>query len=113
MATKDYSSINTNRVYDQLNQATDETPAKKRKSRKTYTEEEAKQFKMDGTTSGKKGVKRDRINMAFAPDVYDFIKVMSRITGLSMTEFVNVSLRSYMKDHDDIYKQAIAIREKL
>lgn len=112
MATKDFSNVNTDRVFDQLQDATDSKPAGKGR-RKTYTKEEAEQLKMEGRTSGRKGVKMSRINMAFTPDVYDFIKTMSRVTGMTITDFTNTAMRTYIKEHGELYKQAIKIRNSL
>ena len=64
-------------------------------------------------TSGHKGVKLPRVNLAFAPDVYEYIKTMSRVRGENMTVFVNLALRQYMNDHRELYDKAIEFREAL
>ncbi len=138
MAKKDFSQVNTGRVYDTITEATAEPETvetikaqeeqeqntvnvthdkqgtkQKRGPRRTYTEAEAAEIKQTGKTTGKKGVKMDRINMAFAPDLYDFIQVMSRVTGQSMTDFVNLIVRKYMNDHRELYDKAIEFRNSL
>ena len=40
-------------------------------------------------TQGRKGKRLPRINMAFTLENYEFLRVHSRINGLTMTEYVN------------------------
>lgn len=40
-------------------------------------------------TQGKKGRKLPRINMAFTPENYEFLRMYPRMNGLTMTEYVN------------------------
>lgn len=109
MAKKDFSDMQTTSIYGSINEATQGT----RKQRKEYTEEEAKEFANNLQTSGRKGVKLPRINLAFAPDVYDYITTMSRVRGENMTQFINHVLKQYMQDHMDIYEKAIEFRNSL
>ena len=51
--------------------------------------------------------------MAFTPDNHEFIKVMSKISGNTMTEFTNLVVKRYREEHPEIFKQAKAIIEKL
>ena len=127
MAKKDFSAINTDRVYNTIAQATAEEPEtpdtqeaqetqgnrRKYKARKEYTEQEAAEYLMDGSTSGRKGVKMPRINMAFYPDVYEYIQTMSRVRGESLTAFINLAIRQHMRDHGELYKKAIEFRNSL
>ena len=85
----------------------------KRKERKTYNEQEAAYYTGDMKSKGRKGLHLPRINLAFAPDVYDYIRTMARVSGMSFTEFVNMILRQHMKEHEDKYKQAIEFRNSL
>ena len=114
---KDFSTVNTGRVYDAIAEATAEPAAqevqKKRKPRRGYTEQEAQEFLKDMKTTGRKGLKLPRINLAFAPDIYDYIQTMSRVRGESLTEFVNVALLQHMEDHKDLYNKAIEFRNSL
>ena len=64
-------------------------------------------------TSGHKGVKLPRINLAFAPDVYEYIQIMSRVRGDNLTAFVNLALRQHMKEHGDLYEKAKEFRDAL
>lgn len=117
MAKKDFSKVNTGRVYDAIAAATAEQEPQEaqetRKERKTYTEEEAAEFLRTGRTSGRKGVKLPRINLAFLPDVYEYIQIMSRVRGESMTDFVNIALRQHMEEHHELYDKAIEFRNSL
>ena len=40
-------------------------------------------------TQGRKGKKLPRINMAFSQDNLEYLRLISRIEGVSMTEYVN------------------------
>ena len=77
--------------------------------RKTYSEEEAAAYIAAGETSGRKGLEKPRMNMAFYPEVYDFIRVSARASGQTMTEFVNNILKHFMAEHQEVYQQAKAI----
>lgn len=125
MAKKDFSQVNTGRVYDTIAAATAEPEQevqevqeiqeteKKRKPRKEYTAQERLNFIQEMKTAGRKGVKLPRINLAFAPDVYEYIQIMSRVRGESMTDFVNIALRQHMEEHRDLYDKAIEFRNSL
>lgn len=51
---------------------------------------------MQMKTQGKKGMKAARINMAFAPDTYKYVKIVSKAKGITITEFVNQIIRQHM-----------------
>lgn len=89
-----------------------EAPAAQ-KTRKTYTQEEAKKYLEEMRTTGRKGLKLPRLNMAFVPDIYEYINVMSRVRGESMTQFVNAVLRQHMEEHQDIFDKALEFRKML
>lgn len=129
MSGKDFSkAATTGRIYSAIQEATAE-PAQEinkaqeaqeaqekpagRKPRRTYSEQEAAEIMQSLKTSGRKGLALPRINLAFAPDIYDFVKTMSRVRGETMTEFINFVLRQYMDDHGDIYERAIEFRNSL
>lgn len=111
MATKkvDFTQ-NANKVQTTIAEATGKEQVKERK---TYSPEEAAQFLAELKTAGRKGVKLPRINMAFAPDLYDYVRTMSKVTGQTLTEFVNLIVRQYMLEHSDLYEQAKAFRDSL
>lgn len=119
-AKKDFSKVNVNPVYDLIAEAT-EAPAasdkpggkKGYKPRKTYTEEEAAEALESLHTSGLKGVKLPRINLAFTPANYEFIKIMAQVRGQNLTEFVNDVLQQARDNNADLYQQAINFRNSL
>lgn len=121
MARKDFSEVKTDRVYNTIAEATQDTQEtqeaqetiQKPKERRKYTAEERKAFQMERKTAGRRGVKLERINMAFMPDVYQYISIMSRVRGESMTDFVNIALRESMEAYSDLYEKAIAFRDAL
>ena len=122
MGEKDFSGIDAGRMYNAIHEATAE-PAQEAqevqetkrqyKPRREYTEQEKQQYMQQGKTTGRKGLKMPRINLAFAPDIYEYIQIMSRVTGQSMTDYVNTIVRQYMEDHQDIYKKAVEFRNSL
>lgn len=120
MAKKDFSGIITDRVYNTIAQATAETepqeqaPAEpEKKPRKEYTEEEANFYRLKGKTAGRKGAALPRINMACYPDVYDYIQVMSRVTGDTISNFINTIIRSHMENHRELYDTAKEFKKQL
>lgn len=77
-----------------------------------YEEQEAQEVQYDNTistkrtisqedaergTQGRKGYKMPRINMAFEPEVHEWVKKTSRQEGVSMTDFVNQILKKEKK----------------
>ena len=114
MAKKqDYSKINTGNIYsDAIAEATQEKQGKY-KERKTYDAQEAAEYANKLNTSGRKGLKLPRVNLALAPDMYDYVKTMSKASGLTYTEFIDRILRDHKEKHGDAYNKAVEIRESL
>ena len=108
MAKKDFAGINTGRVYNSIEQA---TSAKGQQGTASPQEREARAA--DLRTQGRKGCKAIRINMAFTPDNHEFIKVLSKISGKTMTEFTNLVIERYRTEHPELYAQAKAIIDQL
>lgn len=79
----------------------------------TAPQEEIEERAAQLRTQGRKGCKAPRINMAFTTDNHQFIKVMARITGQSMTEFLNFVVEQYRKDHPEIFEQAKSIIDNI
>lgn len=124
MAKKDFSKVNTGRVYSTIAEATaepeqaqeaqeiiEEQP--KRKERRTYTEQEKAEILQSLHTAGRKGVRLPRINLAFSPEVHEYITTMSRARGETLTEFCNLVLREHMEKHRDLYERALEFRKSL
>ncbi len=105
MAKKDYSAaLAPESLQAVIEEATTEKRA--RKPRRTASDEEIQAAQMAMRTRGVKGAELQRINMAFAPDVYDYIHVMSVAGGETMTQFVNRVLRLSMENNKDLYDKA-------
>lgn len=112
MAKKDFSAASTGRVYQQISDATAEPEAQETQR---YTDAEAQEAKLQMKTQGKKGLKAARINMAFAPDTYDYIRIMAQAKGISITEFVNQIIRQHMEEPGNLeaYGKAQTIIDQL
>lgn len=106
MAKKDFSQVN-----DVIAQAT--APQGAKKPRREYSEQEARELAETMHTTGRKGVKMPRINLAFRPQVYDYIVTMSRVRGETLTEFCNIVLSEHMEQHRELYEKAIEFRNSL
>lgn len=136
MAKKDFSQVETGRVYDAIAEATAEAaePAaeqdaqevkpKKRGPRKTYTEEEKRELIENMTTAGRKGVKMPRVNLqltgtdsrsnvALTGSNYEYVQIMSRVCGMNLTQFINKALNEHRQDHIDLYEKALEFRRAL
>ncbi len=99
---KDFTAINTgSRVNAAISSATGKTGQQGAAS----AEEQAARASAL-RTQGRKGCKAVRINMAFSPENYDFIRVMARVTGKTMTEFANLAITKYREEHPEIYDKA-------
>ena len=87
-------------------EAQDEAREKKaRRPRKTYTQEQVDQFVAENRTRGRKGARRVRINMAFTPDVHEYIRVMSRYLGMTMTDFTDLVFKFHMEANEQLYDE--------
>lgn len=109
---KDFTAANTGRVYSAITEATaapEEQEAQK--ERIPYTAQQVQEMRDAGTTQGRKGCKAVRINMAFAPEIHEYIKTMARVRGESVTQFTNYVFRQSMEDNADLYEKAKAFQE--
>lgn len=121
MAKKDFSKLNTGRVYDAIAEATAEPEAqevqqaqdapKQRAARRAYTEAEKMAYKQTGKTQGRLGCKMERINLAFTADNYEYVKTMASVRGQSMTEFVNHIIEANMEENAALFAQAKAFKK--
>jgi hypothetical protein len=109
MATKkDFSKINTGRVYGVIEQATSAAG-----QQGAATAEERAERASTMKTQGRKGCKLQRINMAFTPENYEFISVMAKLTGKTLTGFCNYAIEKYREQNGDLYEQAKNLINKL
>ncbi len=58
------------------------------------------------TTQGKKGQKLPRVNMAFATNNLEYLQLISRIEGVSMTEYVNRLIEADKEARKEIIEEA-------
>ena len=105
---KDFAGMNTGRVYGAIEQATS-----RKGQQGTASPQEAQERAAELRTQGRKGCKATRINMAFTTENHEFIKVMARLTGKTMTEFANLVVERYRNEHPELYEQAKAIIDQL
>lgn len=78
----------------------------------TATPEEAAERKAALKTQGKKGAKCDRYNVAFTPANYDYINIVARVKGMTMTKFINQMIDEYRENHPEIYEKALQLIEE-
>lgn len=83
----------------------------KKKEIPTASKEEAAERKQERRTQGKKGAKLTRIAASFTPEAIEYIKVMSKIRGESMSEFIEHVLMQHKADNIDFYNQVLEIRK--
>lgn len=122
-AKKDFGSLNTNPVFAAIvEKAAEPQPAQDssnaaepatHKDRKTYSEAEKAEFMAELKTTGRKGCKLPRINLALTPAIHDYVRTMARVQGITITEFINNIIAEYMAENKDIYEKAIEFRNSL
>ena len=103
---KDFTGA-VNTISNQITEATADTSAQE--------EAEAARIRMaqkNLRTQGVAGAKLPRINLAFDPDVYDYIRIMAGVRGQTMTQFVNDILQKSIADNEEVYAQAKALKEQ-
>ncbi len=79
----------------------------------TASPQEAAERAADLRTQGRKGCKAIRINMAFTPKNHEFLKVMAKASGKTMTEFCNLVIAAYQREHPEIMGQARAFLDTI
>lgn len=97
----------------QETQDAQQKPKAQKKPRRRATEEEVQEALLTMNTRGRGGAKLPRINMAFAADVYDYIRVMAPANGRTMGAFVNDVLRLSMKNNMEMYLEILKHRKDL
>ena len=105
---KDFSGMNTGRVYGAIEQATSQ-----KGQQGTASPQEQAERAAELRTQGRKGCKATRINMAFTPENHEFIKVMAKASGKTMTEFTNLVIAAYQREHPEIMEQARAFLDTI
>jgi ribosomal protein L20 len=64
-------------------------------------------------TQGRRGVKAQRINMAFTPSNLDYMRVMAGLKGISMTQLVNDIIAREREQNKEAYETAKRLSESL
>jgi hypothetical protein len=64
-------------------------------------------------TQGRKGMKIDRMNMAFTAENMDYVRVMAGIRGLTMTQFVNDCLNADREKNGKVYRMAKELAKEI
>lgn len=96
MATKkDFANLRTDRVYDAINEAT----------------AEPEDLLTPNKTQGRKGQRAPRINLAFRPEIYDYVKTMSAVRGQTITDLVNHIIAKNMEENREVYEKAREFRK--
>lgn len=113
MAKKDFANINTAKQETGVNTGevftAIETGKHAYRQQGTASAEEQAERLASMKTQGRKGCKAPRVNFAFSSTNYEYIKIMSRMTGKSMTEFMNDCIAEHRENHPELYEQAKAI----
>jgi len=108
MSKKEFTGMNTGRVYGAIEQATS-SKGQQGKASPQEAAERAEELR----TQGRKGCKAIRINMAFTPSNHEFIRVMAKASGRTMTEFTNLVIAAYQREHPEIMEKAQAFLDTI
>ena len=108
MSKKEFAGMNTGRVYGAIEQATS-SKGQQGKASPQEAAERAEELR----TQGRKGCKAIRINMAFTPSNHEFIRVMAKASGRTMTEFTNLVIAAYQREHPEIMEKAQAFLDTI
>lgn len=57
-------------------------------------------------TAGRKGYKLQRLNISLTPSEYDYVRIMSSVTGTSQTRFIGDLIRHEAERNADTYNKA-------
>ena len=119
---KDFSAVDSGRVYSAIEESLAEPAqdaqqeeeaqeaAEEQQAQGHYSAQEIRSFQESGRTKGRKGVKMLRVNMAFTPEIHDYIRIMANVRGESITDFTNHVFKKSMEENEEIYKRAIEFR---
>ena len=108
MAKKDFSGIGTGRVSAGI----EKSIGNKGQQAAADPEEQAARAELL-RTQGRKGCKAVRINMPFTPENHQFIKIMSRASGKTMTVITNNIIAAYRKEHPEYLAKAQDFLEEI
>lgn len=83
------------------------------KERKTYGKRATREALATMKTQGKKGIKLPRINMAFTPENYNYIKTMAAVNGSSLSEYLNTIITKDLQANKKLYNKVLHIQDDL
>lgn len=83
------------------------------KAHPVVSDAEKEKRKAEGKTRGAKGAKMDRINMTFYTDNFEYLRIMSKIKGQTMTAFCNDIIAEHREAHADLFEEARQIIERM
>lgn len=107
-----FDTIETESVYNAIAEATAEPAAElppelPRRSRSEQpTAEEVQAAREQGKTQGRKGIKAIRINMAFTPEAHEYINIMARARGQTITSFCNEIVLNSKQQNLELFQRA-------
>jgi len=64
-------------------------------------------------TQGRAGMKLPRINLAFSPTNYEFIKIMAALHGQNLTQYVNDLINAERERSSEAFNKAKELRDSL
>lgn len=98
---KDFSKMETGNVYKAIEQGTS-----RKGQQGTASPEEAAARAEEMRTQGRKGCKGTRINMIFTPANHEFLRIMAKASGRSMTQTCNLIVAAYRNEHPEFMERA-------
>lgn len=113
---KDFTTMNTERAAAQTGGNVESAIAQATSTRGqqgTASPQEQAERASELRTQGRKGCKAIRINMAFSPENHEFITVMAKASGRSMTVFTNQVIAAYRNEHPELMEQARAFLDTI
>lgn len=75
--------------------------------------QEAPQVQDELRTQGRTGMKLPRINLAFSPTNYEFVKIMAAMNGQNLTQYINDIISAERERSKDVYEKVKALKESL
>lgn len=96
MAQKKFDSTSTESQYQAMI-GTLNTPKEEPQKEEGYSA---------ASTQGKKGMKKDRMNMGFSPENYEYLRIMAGIHKMTITKYTNRIIEEDRKRNADLYIKA-------
>ena len=64
-------------------------------------------------TQGKRGMKADRMNMAFSHENFEYMRTMAGLHKMTMTKFINKLIEEDRQRNADLYEKAKSLMSDL